>query len=158
MPKERIYFCQGCSAVLKRRVEYCPHCGDVQIYEDECENCGAAITENDEECPECYETIYTDEEKERYCPWCGYNLDTDGRDLGLKYCNGVDCGKELGGLIRYSENTGEPLSVEEILSKMIMLKKLPTGYLVFIMKYMKGTFPPLLTVCFTFMIKQANIL
>jgi len=116
MAKDRIYFCQGCSAVLTHRVKHCPHCGDMQIYEDECENCGTAITEDDEECPECYEPIYTDEEKERYCPWCGYNLDTDGRDLDLKYCNGVDCGKEIGGLIRYSEETGELLSVEEILS------------------------------------------
>ena len=60
MVKDRIYFCQGCSAVLAHRVKYCPHCGDMQIYEDECENCGTAITEDDEECPECYEPIYTE--------------------------------------------------------------------------------------------------
>jgi RNA polymerase subunit RPABC4/transcription elongation factor Spt4 len=116
MAKDRIYFCQGCSAVLLHRVNFCPHCGDKQFYEDECENCGAAIKEDDEECPECYESIYTDEEKTRYCPWCGNNLDIDERDLDRKYCNADDCGKEIGGLIRYSEETGEPLTVNEILS------------------------------------------
>jgi len=115
MAKERIYFCQGCSAVLNHQVNYCPHCGQGQSYEDKCENCGTAITEDDEECPECYDPIYTDEEKTRYCPWCGYNLDMDGRNLDRKYCSGTDCGKEIGGLIRYSEETGEQLSVDEII-------------------------------------------
>jgi len=115
MSKEMIYFCQGCSAVLHHRINYCPYCGDSQSYEDKCEDCGTAITEDDERCPECYEPIYTDEDKTRYCSWCGYNLDTDGRNLNLKYCGGVDCGKEIGGLIRYSEETGEQLTVDEII-------------------------------------------
>jgi hypothetical protein len=41
----------------------------------------------------------------------------DGRQLDLKYCSGVDCGKEIGGLIRYSEETGEPLPLNELLNK-----------------------------------------
>jgi RNA polymerase subunit RPABC4/transcription elongation factor Spt4 len=110
-----IYFCQDCSAVLNHRVNYCPYCGRKQFYQDECEDCGAAITENDEYCPECDELIERDEDKTRYCPNCGYDLDTDGRDLNRKYCNGEDCGKEIGGLIRYSAKTGETLSVEDIL-------------------------------------------
>jgi len=122
--KDRIYFCQGCSAVLHHRVKYCPHCGDKQFYEDKCENCGTKITEDDEECPECYDPIYTDEEKTRYCPWCGTNLDIEERDLERRYCWGDDCGKEIGGLIRYSEDTGEPLTVEEILSKNDYVKEI----------------------------------
>jgi len=124
MQKERIYFCQGCSAVLSHRVNYCPHCGDKQYYKDECEHCGTAISENDERCPECYEIIYTDEDNTRYCPYCGNNLDLEGRDLDLKYCWHDDCGKEIGGLIRYSEETGEPLTVEEILSKNDYVKEI----------------------------------
>jgi len=124
MPKERIYFCQGCSAVLTHRVNYCPHCGDKQFYTDKCEQCGTPISEYDEECPECYEPIYTDEEKTRYCPWCGNNLDIEERDLNKKYCWGIDCGKEIGGLIRYSEETGESLTVDEILSKNDYVKEI----------------------------------
>jgi len=124
MPKERIYFCQSCSTVLSHRVNYCPHCGGKQYYKDECENCGAVISENDEECPECNFTIYTDEDKTRYCPWCGTDLDIEERDLNKKYCWGEDCGKEIGGLIRYSEETGEPLTVEEILSKNDYVKEI----------------------------------
>jgi len=124
MPKERIYFCQGCSAVLTHRVNYCPHCGNKQYYKDECENCGASISEDDEDCPECNFTIYTDEDKTRYCPYCGNNLDMEGRDFDLKYCWNDDCGKEIGGLIRYSEETGEPLTVEEILLKNDYVKEI----------------------------------
>jgi hypothetical protein len=47
----------------------------------------------------------------------GYNLDRDGRRLDLKYCSSVDCGTENGGLIRYSEETGEPLPLIEMLNK-----------------------------------------
>ena len=115
MANKRIYFCQGCSAVLENRVKFCPHCGNKQYYDDECEYCGAEISEYDEECPKCYETIKWDEDKTRYCPLCGYDLDIDGRNLNRKYCDGVDCGKEIGGLIRYSHETGEALSVDEIL-------------------------------------------
>jgi RNA polymerase subunit RPABC4/transcription elongation factor Spt4 len=114
---KHIYFCQGCSAVLKKRVNYCPHCGDKQFYEDKCSSCNADINENDKYCPECGDYIERDEDKTRYCPYCGYNLDTNDRDLDLKYCSGVDCGKEIGGLIRYSEQTGGRLSLDEIFAK-----------------------------------------
>jgi predicted RNA-binding Zn-ribbon protein involved in translation (DUF1610 family) len=117
MPAKHIYFCQSCSAVLKNRVKYCPHCGDKQFYEDKCPSCNADIDGNDEYCPECGDYIERDEDKTRYCPYCGYNLDTDGRDLDLKYCSGVDCGKEIGGLIRYSEQTGVRLGLDEMFEK-----------------------------------------
>jgi RNA polymerase subunit RPABC4/transcription elongation factor Spt4 len=112
-----IYFCQGCSAVLEHRVKYCPHCGREQIYDDTCGHCGADVKEEDKYCPECGDYIERDEDKTRYCPNCSNNLDTDGRHLDLKYCFGDDCGIEIGGLIRYSEQTGEPLPIDEILTQ-----------------------------------------
>ena len=117
MSKSKKYFCQGCSAVLSHRVCYCPHCGRKQYYNDECGYCGAPISENDEECPECFSTIQTDENNPRSCPNCGKDLDMESRNLELRYCFGDDCYREIGGLIRYSEETGDPLTVEEILSK-----------------------------------------
>ena len=109
-----IYFCQGCSAVLSHRLNFCPHCGEKQFYNDECDYCGADISETDDYCPECGDHINRDEDNLRTCPECGYELDIDGRNLELKYCSGSDCGKEIGGLIRYSVETGEPLTVDEI--------------------------------------------
>jgi predicted RNA-binding Zn-ribbon protein involved in translation (DUF1610 family) len=110
-----IYFCQGCSAVLSHRVSFCPHCGEKQFYNDECDYCGADISETDEDCTECGDHIRRDEDNPRTCPVCGYELDIDGRNLNLKYCSGTDCGREIGGLIRYSVETGEQLTVDEIL-------------------------------------------
>jgi hypothetical protein len=112
-----IYFCQGCSAVFEYRVNHCPHCGTKQCYEDKCFYCGADYKKGDIECPDCGTVIKYDEDKIRYCLYCGYNLDLDGRKLDLKYCSGVDCGKEIGGLIRYSEETGGLLLLDEIFDK-----------------------------------------
>jgi len=117
MENQTIYFCQGCSAVLYHRVKFCPHCGSQQFYDYTCDNGGIEVTEFDDECPECGFDVYSDEFRPRGCPWCGYDLDTGGRDLDRRYCNGVDCGKEIGGLIRYSDETGEELPVDEILAR-----------------------------------------
>jgi len=110
-----IYFCQGCSAVLHHRVNYCPYCGRKQYYDYRCSNCNTSVSEFDEDCPECNFSLYSEEDETRYCPHCGYDLDTDGRNLNLKYCSDVDCGKEIGGLIRYSEKTGKQLTIDGIM-------------------------------------------
>jgi len=117
MENQTIYFCQGCSAVLYHRVKYCPHCGEKQYYEYTCDNCNTEVTEFDDYCPECGDYVYSDEFKPRSCKNCGYDLDIDGRNLDRRYCNGSDCGKEIGGLIRYSEETGKELSLKKILDK-----------------------------------------
>jgi hypothetical protein len=74
---------------LEHRVNHCPCYGPKQYYEDKCSYYG-------------YDYI---------------DGDTGGGQLDLKYCGGVDCGKEIGGLIRYSKETGEPLSLNRILDK-----------------------------------------
>jgi RNA polymerase subunit RPABC4/transcription elongation factor Spt4 len=112
-----LYFCQGCSAVLERRINYCPFCGSKQLYDDACPFCGAELKEDDEYCPECNNGIDHDEDKTRYCPNCGTDLDMEGRNLDLKYCFDGDCSMEIGGLIRYSEDTGKELSFTEMLIK-----------------------------------------
>jgi RNA polymerase subunit RPABC4/transcription elongation factor Spt4 len=112
-----IYFCQGCSAVLEHRINYCPFCGSKQIYDDVCPYCGAELKEDDDYCPECGDRINRDEDKTRHCPNCGIDLDMEGRNLDLKYCFDGDCSMEIGGLIRYSEGTGKELSFDEMLIK-----------------------------------------
>ena len=117
MAHKRIYFCKGCSAVLDRQVDYCPHCGTMQYYKIKCENCDFETEDGSLfECPECGYDLLSNENETRCCPYCGESLDAEGRDLDRRYCNTSDCGREIGGLIRYSENTGEPLTVDQILS------------------------------------------
>jgi hypothetical protein len=70
-------------------VKHCPYCGTEQCHEDKCSHCGSDYSKSD----------------------------TDGRWLDLKYFSCVGCGKEIGGSIRYSEETGEPLPLNEMLNK-----------------------------------------
>ena len=115
MSKKQVYFCGGCSAVFENKIEYCPHCGRKQYYNYVCENCSFETDdETIKECPECNFDVIYEEYEYRSCPNCGYNHDTDGRNLSLKYCYGSDCGMEIGGLIRYSDKTGKPLTVDQI--------------------------------------------
>jgi len=76
-----IYFCQGCSAVLSHRLNFCPHCGEKQFYNDECDYCGADISETDDYCPECGDHINRDEDNLRTCPECGFFFISLGTSL-----------------------------------------------------------------------------
>jgi len=141
MENQTIYFCQGCSAVLYHHVKFCPHYGEKQYYEYTCDNCGTEVTEFDDDCPECGSSVYSDEFRPRSCSWCGNDLDIDGRNLDRRYCNGVDCGKEIGGLIRYSDETGEELSLDEILARNDYRKELK-DWLISVYNNIHDTYDP----------------